>query len=132
MIQFLSLNFGYVAPFRMPSIRRAIDVHLDYSTSSLSSPRNEPSCSISHPVHQAECETEGHETRKSLGTVGVWPRRRDRFRVPGPCTHHLAGRFRFRDGDHRKKGLFFDCLLYTSDAADDLLCVDLGGRRIIK
>src|SRR5659263_519687 len=23
-----------------------------------------------------------------------------------------------------------DCLLYTSDAADDLLCVDLGGRRI--
>src|SRR5450756_1468194 len=24
------------------------------------------------------------------------------------------------------------CLLYTSDAADDLLCVDLGGRRNIK
>ena len=24
------------------------------------------------------------------------------------------------------------CLLYTSDAADDLLCVDLGGLRIIK
>ena len=24
------------------------------------------------------------------------------------------------------------CLLYTSDAADDLLCVDLGGRRVIK
>ena len=23
------------------------------------------------------------------------------------------------------------CLLYTSDAADDLLCVDVGGRRII-
>ena len=28
--------------------------------------------------------------------------------------------------------LFCSCLLYTSDAADDLLCVDLGGRRIIK
>ena len=28
--------------------------------------------------------------------------------------------------------LFTACLLYTSDAADDLLCVDLGGRRIIK
>src|SRR5450756_1646543 len=28
--------------------------------------------------------------------------------------------------------LSYDCLLYTSDAADDLLCVDLGGRRIIK
>ena len=24
------------------------------------------------------------------------------------------------------------CLLYTSDAADDLLCVDIGGCRIIK
>ena len=24
------------------------------------------------------------------------------------------------------------CLLYTSDAADDLLCVELGGRRIIQ
>ena len=24
------------------------------------------------------------------------------------------------------------CLLYTSDAADDLLCVDFGGRRSIK
>src|SRR5450756_2246522 len=28
--------------------------------------------------------------------------------------------------------LVTNCLLYTSDAADDLLCVDLGGRRIIK
>src|SRR5450756_2351784 len=27
---------------------------------------------------------------------------------------------------------FSGCLLYTSDAADDLLCVDLGGRRISK
>ena len=26
----------------------------------------------------------------------------------------------------------YTCLLYTSDAADDLLCVDFGGRRIIK
>ena len=30
------------------------------------------------------------------------------------------------------EGGLFGCLLYTSDAADDLLCVDLGGRRIIK
>ena len=28
--------------------------------------------------------------------------------------------------------LYSSCLLYTSDAADDLLCVDLGGRRSIK
>ena len=27
---------------------------------------------------------------------------------------------------------FHPCLLYTSDAADDMQCVDLGGRRIIK
>ena len=31
-----------------------------------------------------------------------------------------------------KAGVHETCLLYTSDAADDLLCVDLGGRRIIK
>ena len=30
------------------------------------------------------------------------------------------------------QGLPGNCLLYTSDAADELLCVDLGGRRIIK
>ena len=36
---------------------------------------------------------------------------------------HIAG------GDAAEEG---GCLLYTSDAADDLLCVDLGGRRIIK
>src|SRR5659263_783310 len=29
-------------------------------------------------------------------------------------------------------GRSVSCLLYTSDAADDLLCVDLGGRRIIQ
>ena len=34
---------------------------------------------------------------------------------------------------HIKKGVpFMDCLLYTSDAADDASSVDLGGRRIIK
>ena len=29
-------------------------------------------------------------------------------------------------------GIGNPCLLYTSDAADDLLCVDLGGRRILQ
>ena len=38
----------------------------------------------------------------------------------GPSSSHTMG--------PRKAA----CLLYTSDAADDLLCVDLGGRRIIK
>ena len=30
------------------------------------------------------------------------------------------------------KPLIIDCLLYTSDAADERSSVDLGGRRIIK
>ena len=30
------------------------------------------------------------------------------------------------------QGLFTNCLLYTSDAADERSSVDLGGRRIIK
>ena len=34
--------------------------------------------------------------------------------------------------DFAWSGMMNSCLLYTSDAADDLLCVDLGGRRIIK
>src|SRR5659263_755147 len=40
----------------------------------------------------------------------------------------------FRDGrgHDRPQSCSTSCLLYTSDAADDLLCVDLGGRRIIK
>ena len=38
-----------------------------------------------------------------------------------------------RKGKLYKTDATFDsCLLYTSDAADDLLCVDLGGRRSIK
>src|SRR5659263_773590 len=34
-------------------------------------------------------------------------------------------------GDKTSIKRYGTCLLYTSDAADDLLCVDLGGRRII-
>src|SRR5450756_3108510 len=39
------------------------------------------------------------------------------------ATYDIAGVTGFAD-QH------YSCLLYTSDAADDLLCVDLGGRRI--
>src|SRR5450756_3257120 len=41
------------------------------------------------------------------------------------------GNFGNIDGDNAA-AMRYTCLLYTSDAADDLLCVDLGGRRIIK
>ena len=34
--------------------------------------------------------------------------------------------------EHNVNDFYDICLLYTSDAADDLLCVDLGGRRILK
>ena len=48
----------------------------------------------------------------------------------------FAGSVNFKGGISADVGATFGgnivCLLYTSDAADDLLCVDLGGRRIIK
>ena len=34
--------------------------------------------------------------------------------------------------DRRRRERLHDCLLYTSDAADERSSVDLGGRRIIK
>src|SRR5450756_2491259 len=54
------------------------------------------------------------------------------------CTRRLLQGFTASGGhlDARvaelAAGRAYNCLLYTSDAADDLLCVDLGGRRIIK
>ena len=38
----------------------------------------------------------------------------------------------FKAEDQNGKTKTYVCLLYTSDAADDTPCVDLGGRRIIK
>src|SRR5450756_3167409 len=35
----------------------------------------------------------------------------------------------FVEADMEVEARYTGCLLYTSDAADDLLCVDLGGRR---
>ena len=53
------------------------------------------------------------------------------------ATHHIPKRFSESLADQiLNRSLttreIYICLLYTSDAADDLLCVDLGGRRIIK
>src|SRR5678815_1998489 len=45
---------------------------------------------------------------------------------PGPTN---AGRSAGRDGEERRRGLCRNCLLYTSDAADERSSVDLGGRR---
>src|SRR5678815_2805514 len=38
----------------------------------------------------------------------------------------------FESKHKHKTGYLYDCLLYTSDAADERSSVDLGGRRIIK
>src|SRR5665213_1437898 len=43
-----------------------------------------------------------------------------------------AWQAKWRNSEIGKASHRNSCLLYTSDAADDLLCVDLGGRRIIK
>ena len=48
---------------------------------------------------------------------------REDFRVLGDCLENFL---------RAAEWMYRTCLLYTSDAADDLLCVDLGGRRIIK
>ena len=40
--------------------------------------------------------------------------------------------FQYAEIDSINHDEFTVCLLYTSDAADDTPCVDLGGRRIIK
>ena len=45
--------------------------------------------------------------------------------VSDSCTELVLAQS-LRDTHHNT------CLLYTSDAADDTPCVDLGGRRIIK
>src|SRR5450756_2163869 len=51
---------------------------------------------------------------------------------PGIGKSHLSIGLAIKACEKRKRVQFYTCLLYTSDAADDLLCVDLGGRRIIK
>ena len=61
--------------------------------------------------------------RDSIGAL-----QRDRRRPGGCVLDHVIE----AHGDIVGECGVHACLLYTSDAADDLLCVDLGGRRIIK
>ena len=46
--------------------------------------------------------------------------------------YELAKRLTMRGLEVEAIEAYKPCLLYTSDAADDLICVDFGGRRIIK
>eukprot|EP00831_Metopus_contortus_P068652 TRINITY_DN61438_c0_g1_i1.p2 TRINITY_DN61438_c0_g1~~TRINITY_DN61438_c0_g1_i1.p2 ORF type:complete len:202 (+),score=25.50 TRINITY_DN61438_c0_g1_i1:128-733(+) len=59
-----------------------------------------------------------------------WTREIEKFGKivkPTHCKEFLPFYFPYQNSQ-----LFKNCLLYTSDAADDTPCVDLGGRRIIK
>ena len=47
-------------------------------------------------------------------------------------TFHLAAQSYPKTSFDSPLDTYETCLLYTSDAADDTPCVDLGGRRIIK
>ena len=61
---------------------------------------------------------------------------RDRDKEPADKANRLGLIVAPLSEDDKKelklKGGLKVCLLYTSDAADDLLCVDLGGRRLIQ
>src|SRR5450756_279582 len=83
----------------------------------------------------------------SVGTAYCWGGNSnaqvDGSQITRPTPTAVSGGFTFSalsPGDSHTCGLTsagaaycwgYNCLLYTSDAADDLLCVDLGGRRII-
>src|SRR5450756_1620113 len=53
----------------------------------------------------------------------VWTSSRPAYRGGSPLYPTIRG------GCLLSMSWYCFCLLYTSDAADDLLCVDLGGRR---
>ena len=77
---------------------------------------------VGHLVH---CQTLAAQNRPR-GRAAVLPIAHPLSVAPAVRAEEgdfFAGEQRFKLGN---------CLLYTSDAADDLLCVDLGGRRIIK
>src|SRR5450756_2461968 len=99
------------AQVRMPSISR-----LKPSTPPDACPRSRSSWC---PAKELNC----HAQQTSTTLVEV------RSRVVGDCRAGDCGCGLIR---HPVSGHHDSCLLYTSDAADDLLCVDLGGRRIIK
>ena len=58
--------------------------------------------------------------------------RRERSAHQAAPGVHRPELLRLPIGAARSRAHHGCCILYTSDAADDLLCVDLGGRRHIK
>src|SRR5450756_2976063 len=85
------------------------------------------------PVSRGSCWPSG-DSMAPLHTKGYLHRSRPpnvgRWNAPTPGTTISTSSPDAPNVD--RSSLTSTCLLYTSDAADDLLCVDLGGRRIIK
>ena len=73
---------------------------------------------------QAQRRGEHLRLRRDTEQVELDQRRVDLLQAAGPQPQQVA----LREVLVRLPG----CLLYTSDAADDLLCVDFGCRRLIK
>src|SRR5450756_2715917 len=108
-------------------------------------------CAFAGPVPGIAADVldaEGHSVRGEVGELAIrnpWPGMtrgfwgdRQRYldtywsRFEGVWVHGDWAYVDPEDGLWYVLGRSDDtCLLYTSDAADDLLCVDLGGRRII-
>ena len=97
---------------------------------------------IRGPVHKEarRLEDEGHRILKlNIGNPAPFG-----FEAPEEIVRDVILNLPSAQGYCESKGLFSarkaivqhyqaqGCLLYTSDAADDMQCVDLGGRRIIK
>ena len=79
----------------------------------------------------AECEAKGLQSLAEVFRGALCYIDDD---YPGTIAHLSKA---FEDSELGPTGDFwhmwgYTCLLYTSDAADDLRCVDLGGRRSIK
>ena len=74
--------------------------------------------------------------RRRRGGLRLVPEAIKKSTETGSAAPVIGDRRAGQHGQPRPQHLFVgersDCLLYTSDAADDLLCVDPGGRRIIK
>ena len=74
-------------------------------------------------------------------SFGIYNAGNDQEIMPLIDVANVACGFHASDPNHMRKTVELAkknkvkvgaCLLYTSDAADDTPCVDLGGRRIIK
>ncbi len=112
---------------------------IDGGASTMIVPVPEFECGIFLAMHWPGLPMSSHWSREDGGDVG-WLYFGDRFVVTEVSMSHSGGRVRGLvakvDGSTGWISMYstrsYPVSLYTSDAADDLTRVDLGGRRIIK